>query len=110
MIQTSSQTIKNLTNISKRTNKETTSHTGMYSILCKDCNKHDIGETQRNLEKTIYEHKRLIKTNADQITLFSYMLELKHTLGFSQATVIKPILCKTSRRILESAVISKKTY
>ena len=51
------QTIKNLTNILKRNNNATTGHTGIYSIPCKDCNKHDIGKTQCNLEKRIYEYK-----------------------------------------------------
>ena len=36
---------------------ETTSHADIYSIPCKDCNKHYNGETQPNLEKRIYEHK-----------------------------------------------------
>ena len=45
-MQTLSKKIKNLRNISKRTNNETTSHAGIYSISCKDCNKHFIGETQ----------------------------------------------------------------
>ena len=57
IIQTTSQTIKNLKIITKRTNNETTSHAGIYSIPCKDCNKHYIVETLRNLEKRIYEHK-----------------------------------------------------
>ena len=57
IIQTISQTIKSLTNISKRSNNETTSHAGIYSIPSKNCNKHYIGETQHNLQKRIYEHK-----------------------------------------------------
>ena len=65
-------------------------HAGIYSISRKDCNKHYISKTQCNLEKKIYEHKQSIKTNDDQNTLFSHMLELKHTFNFSQATLIKP--------------------
>ena len=110
IIQTTSQTIKNITNITKRTNNETTSHAGIYSIPCKDCNKHYIGETQRNLKKRIHKPKRSIKTNDDRNDLFSHMLVLKHIFDFSQTTQIKPIHCKTPRRLLESAVISNKTY
>ena len=66
IIQTTSQTIKNFTNITKQTNNETTSHTGIYFIPCKDCNKYYICETQYNLEKRIYKHKWSIKTNDDQ--------------------------------------------
>ena len=36
-----------------------------------------------------------------------HMLELKHPFDFSQATLIKPIHSKTSRRLLEFAIISK---
>ena len=61
IIQTTPQTIKNLTSISKCTNNITTSHAGIYSIPCKDCDKYYIGEIQRNLEKRIYEHKLSIK-------------------------------------------------
>ena len=56
-MQITSQTIKNLTNISKHTNNVTTSHTGIYSIPYKDCDKHYISETQHSLEKRIYKHK-----------------------------------------------------
>ena len=66
--------------------------------------------TKRNLEKIIYEHKRSIKTNNDRNALFSHMLKLKHTFNFSQVTLIKPIQCKKSRRLLESAVISKTSH
>ena len=50
IIKTISQTIKNPTNISKRTNDIITSHVGIYSIPC-NCDKYYIGETQRNLDK-----------------------------------------------------------
>ena len=50
----------------------------------KDCNKHYIGETQRNFKKRIYEHKRSIKINDDRNAFFSHTLELKHTFNFSK--------------------------
>ena len=78
----------------KRTNNAIISHAGIYSIPCKDCDKHYIDETQRNLEKKIYEHKRSIKLNDDRNALFSHMLDLKHTFHFSQDTFIKPIHCQ----------------
>ena len=110
IVQTTSQAIKNLTNILKWTNNETTSNPGIYFIPCKDCYKHYIGENQRSLEKRIYKHKRLIKTNDDRNDFFSHMLELKLTFNFSQATLLKPIHCKKSCRLLESAVISKTKH
>ena len=110
ILQTTSQTIKNPTNIIKRTHNETPSHAGIYSIACKDCNKHYISENQRNLETRIYEHKRSIKTNDDRNALFSHMLELKNSFNFSQAALIKPIHGKTSRRLQESVVILNKPY
>ena len=65
------------------------------------------GEAQRKLEKKIYEQKRLMKTNDDRNALFSHMLDLNNIFNFFQATLIKPIHCKKSCRLLESAVISK---
>ena len=38
------------------------------------------------------------------------MLDLKHTFDFSQVTLIKPIDCKKSRRLFESAAISKTKH
>ena len=42
--------------------------------------------------------------------LFSHMLDLKHIFNFSQASLIKSINCKNSRRQLESAVISRSKH
>ena len=67
-------------------------------------------KTQRNLKIRIYAHKWSIKTNDDRNTLFSHMVELKHTFNFSKATLIKPIHWKTPWRLLESAVISKTNH
>ena len=97
---------KKLINISKHTNSITTSHTGIYSILCKDSDEHYIGETQRSLEKRIYKHKWLIEYNDDWNALFSHILALKHTSNVSKATLIKPIHCKKSCWLLESIIIS----
>ena len=77
IIQTTLQTIKSPTNISKLTNNTATSHASIYSIPYKDSDKHYIGETQRNLEKRIYEHKRSIKLNDNQNALLPYMLDHK---------------------------------
>ena len=38
------------------------------------------------------------------------MLELKHTFSFSQTSLIKPIHCKKSHRLLEFEVISKTNH
>ena len=63
----------------------------IYWILCKDYNEHYIGATQRNLQKKIYEHNRLIKMNDDRNALSSQMLELKYIFSFSQTTQNQPI-------------------
>ena len=101
-------TLQTITNITKQANNETTSHVGIYSILCKDSNKNYFGKTQRNRKKRIYEHKWSIKTNDDENTLFSHMLELKHTFDFSKATLIKPIHWKTSWRLQEYIYIQRE--
>ena len=81
-MQTTSQTIKNFTNILKRTNNITTSYTGIYSIPCKDCDKYYIGGTQHNPEKSIYKHKWSIKLNDKWNALFSHVFHLKYTFNF----------------------------
>ena len=85
MVQTTSQTSNNLTNISKRTNNITTSHADIYSIPCNDWDKYYIDETQLNLNKRIYENKGSIRLNDNPNALFSHMLNF----NFSQVTLIK---------------------
>ena len=97
--QTTSQTIKNFTNISKSINNITTSHAGIYSIPCNDYDKYYIGETHRNLDQRIYECKQSIKLNDDRNTLF------KRAFNFSRTFLIKLIHCRKSRRLLETAII-----
>ena len=58
----------------------------------------------------IYEHKRSIKIDDDRNALFSNILEHEHTINFSRATLIKLIHYKTSRRLLETAGISKTNH
>ena len=41
---------------------------------------------------------------------FPLMLEIKHTFNFSQATLNKPIHCKKSHKLLESAIIFKTNH
>ena len=92
----------NLSNMSKRIANINTSHAGLYSIPWKDCDKYYIGETQCNLVKMIYKHKRSIKLNYDRKALFSHMSYLKYAFNFFLATLIKPIHCKKK---ISSAVI-----
>ena len=40
----------------------------------------------------------------------AYMIDLKHTFNFSQATLIKLIHCKKFRRLLKYVAISKTNY
>ena len=41
---------------------------------------------------------------------FPHMLDFKDTFNFSQATLIKPIHCKKSNRLLESTIISHSKH
>ena len=60
--------------------------------------------------KRIYEHKLSIKLDDDRNAFFYNILDLKQTFNFPQATQIKPINCKISPRLLQSAAISKTKY
>ena len=73
------KTIKNLTNITKRTNNETSSHVRyiFYPMQRLQQTLHRRNPTQsRKKKKRIHEHKRSLKTN-DRNTLFSHMLEFQ---------------------------------
>ena len=72
---------------------------------CNDWGKHYIGETQHNLHKMIYEHRRSIKSNDDQNAFFSDMFIFKDISNFLQVILIKPIYCRNSLCLFESAII-----
>ena len=61
-------------------------------------------KTLRNLDKSIYEHKRSIKLNDHRNTLFYHTIDFKHT--FSLGHIIKLIHYRNSCCLYESAIIS----
>ena len=80
IFETTSQTIKNVTNISKRSKNITISHAGIYFFAWKYYDRHYIDKKTKQSRKRIYEHKRQIKLNDVKNVLFSHVLE--HTFNF----------------------------
>ena len=82
IIQTTWQIFKNLTNITKRTSNETTSPAGIYSIPCKDCNKHYIVKPYAIKKKKNLWTQTINQNKGRSKHPFSYMLDVKPTFNF----------------------------
>jgi len=66
---------------------------GIYKLICKTCNKENIGQTSRNLTLTYKEHIRYIKNNDPQSAYALHILQNRHEYGPLEdiMTLIKPI-------------------
>ena len=102
-----SQTIKNLTNISKRTNDETTFHAYiLYPMQRLQQILHCRNPThyRKNNLQTLNQNKWRSKCP------FLPQVRAQTHIQFFQAILIEPIHCKKSQRLLESVVISRTNH
>ena len=65
-----------------------------------------VGETGRNLEKRIYEHRRDIRVGNDKSAVFCHVRDYGHSLDFDKARIIFSSDDYIKRRVVESALIS----
>ena len=86
----------NLHQLSKHKSQDITQEhdkSGIYSMICKTCNKAYIGQTSRNLTTRYREHIRYIKNNDPQSAYALHILNNRHEYGPLKDTMelIKPI-------------------
>ena len=104
VITRTSRTVKNLIKPSSTSPNETTA--GIYSIPCQTCPKSYIGETSRNIETRIREHKYSLRTNDQQNACVSHRDEQNHEMNFDESRLIIQENDKRTRKLLESAKIT----
>ena len=74
----------------------------VYKIECDDCDKKYIGETGKEVTKRIAEHKRAVKRGDASSNIFSHIIETKHDINWSDASVLAQNKNNRSRKMLEA--------
>ena len=79
---------------------------GAYVIPCKDCENVYVGETGRNLDKRMYEHKRDIRVGNESSGVFCHVRDSNHSIDFQGSKFIFKSKNYVKRRIVESSLIT----
>ena len=79
---------------------------GVYVIPCKDCDNVYVGETGRNLDKRMYEHKRDIRVGNESSGVFCHVRDYNHSIDFQGSKLVFKSKNYIKRRIVESSLIT----
>ena len=80
---------------------------GIYKIPCQDCELVYIGETGRNLETRIKEHKYAVKSHNKNNALFHHKYETDHRINWQGSHLMYKCHDFRKRKIIESMCIQK---
>ena len=94
-------------NLCKNKPKNDAVDMGVYEIPCGTCKKIYVGESGRDLEKRVEEHKNDIKNAKEKSGIFVHVRDFDHPIDFKNARVIYPSSSVRRRHIVESALIEK---
>ena len=94
-----------LVNVSQKT--ESKSHAGVYTIPCNHCDKIYVGQTGRNINTRILEHKRAVRYAQSNSAIFNHIQEENHTIDWNNTSLVFKSNCSYRRKILESVYISQ---
>ena len=77
----------------------------IYRIPCMDCSSFYIGQTSKDLNVRINQHKYSVRTGQTSNALFVHLSEKSHRINWTNSSVIARCNEFRSRNILESAII-----
>ena len=80
---------------------------GVYKIPCKDCDQVYIGETGRDLDTRIKEHKYACKIGNSNNALFVHSFDNNHSIDWKSSQMLYKCSNFKKRRIVESVCIDK---
>ena len=86
-------------------NKPNNNCNGVYAIPCKDCNSIYIGNTGKDLETRIKQHKYSIRRNDNNSSIFLHVQNYDHCIDWNNSEIL--VFCNDyeERTILESCLI-----
>ena len=79
---------------------------GVYAIPCKTCKKPYIGESGRDYNIRLSEHKRAVRNGDMNNALFVHMSQENHEIDWNNGQVIYKVKDEKKRKIVEAAVIN----
>ena len=82
----------------------------VYKIPCKDCDMFYIGQTGKDLDTRIKQHKYSVRTGQESNALFVHLRDKNHCIDWSNATSIFPCNKLLDRNILESSFIKQTEF
>ena len=88
-------------------NNSIVKNSGVYSIPCNDCNLVYIGESGRDWNVRIREHKYAFRNNNMSNALFNHAFNNNHRINWEESKLIYNCDNFHKRRIVESALIDK---
>ena len=77
----------------------------IYKIPCLDCSSFYIGQSSKDLEVRIKQHKYSVKTGQTSNAIFIHLSEKSHRINWAESSVIARSKDFFSRNLLESAII-----
>ena len=80
---------------------------GVYKIPCDNCNKSYYGQTGREFQTRLLEHKSAVRRGDNNNACFKHWFNEKHDIGWDRAEVIYPSDNHYDRLVLESTYILK---
>ena len=92
-------------NLVSNSSNFSSNNSGVYRINCRDCTHFYIGETGRNLDVRIKEHKRAVTNCSPNSGIFKHICDTGHAIDFNSASIIFKCKDLRTRRLVESAFI-----
>ena len=92
--------------VSNKDKNRTKRKAGVYRIPCKDCDKSYFGETGRNLETRIEEHKRACRLGHNNSMVAKHTIDVGHRIDWNKTDILYYNNNVGKRRVLEGALIN----
>ena len=80
---------------------------GVYCLPCRDCDLVYLGQTGRDLNTRLIEHKRSIRYAQESSAVFHHVKNFNHTFEWDKASLVFKSNCSYRRKIVESALIEE---
>ena len=94
---------RNLVNVYQRSSQNAIP--GVYKIPCKDCNKVYVGQTGREIDIRVNEHKRSVRYAQESSAIFKHV-EYGHCIDWDDTSMLYKSNCHITRKIIESLYIN----
>ena len=91
--------------VARNKEKSTVNNVGVYSTPCKDCNCRYYGETGRQLDVRLEEHRRDCRIGSQTSMVAKHTLELSHRINWAGADMIYKENHVGRRRVVKGALI-----